>query len=158
MVMLPGGEIAPVIATDANEATPEFSPDGRFIAYGSDETGRDEIYVRSYPEGTTFQRVSEQGGVAPRWSGDGSELFYRSGIRMMAVTIETEPVLKLGTPRVLFEKPFEQNPYVTLDEQPNYDVDPEGGRFLMVADRSVGEIKLILNWADELERLVAAEN
>ena len=112
LVMLPGGEISPVIATEANEATAEFSPDGRWIAYGSDETGRDEIYVRSYPEGTTFQRVSERGGVAPRWSGDGHELFYRSGIRMMAVTIETEPELKLGIPQVLFEEPFEQNPFV----------------------------------------------
>ena len=154
LVMLPGGEISPVIATEANEATAEFSPDGRWIVYGSDETGRDEIYVRSYPEGTTFQRVSEQGGVAPRWSGDGNELFYRSGIRMMAVTIETEQELKLGIPQVLFEEPFEQNPFVTLDEQPNYDVVPEGDRFLMVADRSAGEIELILNWDRELERLV----
>ncbi len=155
MVMLPGGEVSPVIATEANEVTAEFSPDGRWIAYGSDESGRDEIYVRSYPEGTEFQRVSEQGGVAPRWSGDGTELFYRSGIRMMAVTIGTEPELKLGIARVLFEESFEQNPYVTIDEQPNYDVDPEGDRFLMVSDRSVGEIKLILNWDKELERLVA---
>ena len=153
--MLPGGEVSPVIATEANEVTAEFSPDGRWIAYGSDESGRDEIYVRSYPEGTEFQRVSEQGGVAPRWSGDGTELFYRSGIRMMAVTIGTEPELKLGIARVLFEESFEQNPYVTIDEQPNYDVDPEGDRFLMVSDRSVGEIKLILNWDKELERLVA---
>ena len=73
---------------------------------------------------------------------------------MMAVTIETEPELKLGIPQVLFEEPFEQNPFVTLDEQPNYDVVPEGDRFLMVADRSAGEIELILNWDRELERLV----
>ena len=157
-VMLPGGQLSPVTATAANEATAEFSPDGRWMAYGSDVTGRDEVYVRSYPEGDTFQRVSEQGGVAPRWSRDGDELFYRSGIRLMAVTIETEPELKLGNPKVLFEEPFELNAYITVDEQPDYDVAPEGDRFLMVADRSVGEIKLILNWFEELERLVPAEN
>ena len=73
---------------------------------------------------------------------------------MMAVTIDTEPELKLSIPRALFEKLFELNPFVALDEQPNYDVVPEGDRFLMVSDRSVGEIKLILNWDVELERLV----
>lgn len=148
------GELSPVVATDANEATAEFSPDGRWVAHGSDESGTNEIYIRSYPEGTTFKRVSDQGGVAPRWSRNGDELFYRNGNRLMAVTVVTEPELRLSSPRVLFEKAYEQNVYVTLDEQPAYDVMPDGERFLMVADRSVDEIRVILNWDEELKRLV----
>ena len=74
----------------------------------------------------------------------------------MAVAVEAERELKLRSPRVLFEEPYEQNPFVTHDEQPAYDVAPDGQGFLMAPDRSVGEIRVILNWDVELKRLVPA--
>ena len=145
-----GRERQPFLDSDFNERKPRFSPDGRWLAYYSDESGRGETYVRSFPN--PEQRkvdISTEGsepGVA--WASDGRELFYLSGNMMMAVDIETEPRFTAGTPRVLFEAPFP----VSTD----FDITPDGQRFLMLrmGEQEAGQINIVLNWHEELKRLV----
>ncbi len=119
-----------LLETTFNEHSPMFSSDGRWFAYVSDETGRDEIYLRPYPGEGGKRSVSTDGGSEPLWSVRGRELFYRNGDKMMAVSIDTEPELRVGTPDVLFEGRF------AITDRPdiprNYDVSRDGRRFLMV--------------------------
>jgi serine/threonine protein kinase/Tol biopolymer transport system component len=147
------GEPTPVLVTEFNEHSPMFSPDGRWLAYVSDESGREEIYLRPFSGPGAKHPVSTEGGREPVWSADGSELFYRSGDKVMAVAVETEPDLTTGTPRVLFEGPY----VMYLGGGNNYDVSPDGRRFLMIR-RELGpaprQINVVLNWAEELKRLV----
>ena len=134
-----------------------FSPDGHWLAYVSDESGRDQVYVQPYPGPGGRTVISIDGGTEPMWSPDGRELFYRDGAAMMAVTIETDPPLTVGTPQRLFEGPYVVSPHV-----PVYDVASDGKRFLMVKqgaatdDTAVqaAQIILVQNWHQELKRLV----
>jgi hypothetical protein len=135
-----------------SESGARFSPDGRFVAYASDETGRDEIYVSAYPPGGKWT-VSKDGGTSPRWRADGRELFYRSGNRMVAVDIDTTNGFRAGVPKVLFERNLFGGP-----DEP-YDVAPDGKRFLMLKpgvapSRRVPELHVVVNWIEELKRLV----
>jgi Tol biopolymer transport system component len=138
------GEPTPVLVTEFNEHSPMFSPDGRWLAYVSDESGREEIYLRPFSGPGAKHPVSTEGGREPVWSADGSELFYRSGDKVMAVAVETEPDLTSGTPRVLFEGPY----VIYLGGGTNYDVSPDGRRFLMIR-RELGpaprQINVVLN-------------
>ena len=110
------------------EAEPHFSPNGRWLAYQSNESGKYEIYVRPFPSGEEAkEQVSTEGGSEPIWSGNG-ELFYRNGDKMMVVDIKTEPSLSVGTPRLLFEGSFDTMPIPLT----NYDVTSDGQRFLMI--------------------------
>jgi WD40 repeat protein len=113
---------APVIATAADEWEGTFSPDGRWIAFQSNESGNFEIYIEAYPQAGRKWLISSQGGVNPHWRRDGKELFYRSGRKVMAVQIQLGPELIIGKPRMLFEGDFD----------PRYDVTPDGQRFVMV--------------------------
>ena len=145
--------------TEFDETGAMFSPDGRWLAYMSNETGRDEVYLQPFsvtgPRGK--QQVSVSGGGEPVWAPDGRDLFYRNGDRMMAVAIETEPELSVGTPRTLFEGRF-----LAVGDQAGstYDISPDGQRFLMIKreqDLAPTEIVVILNWFEELKRLVPTE-
>jgi serine/threonine-protein kinase len=144
--------------TEFEESGAMFSPDGRLLAYTSNETGRDEVYLQPFsvtgPRGT--KQVSVGGGAEPLWAPDSRELFYRDGDKMMAVAIETEPELSVGTPRLLFEGRF--LPVLSGDEPgSSYDISPDGERFLMIQreqDLVPTEIIVILNWFEELKRLV----
>jgi serine/threonine-protein kinase len=143
--------------TEFDENGAMFSPDGRWLAYMSNETGRDEIYVQ--PVGTSGSGgkllVSVGGGAEPLWARNGRELFYRNGNKMMAVAIETEPELSVGTPKLLFEGRFLGTGPVHLRRQ--YDVSPDGQRFLMIKreqDLVPTELIVVLNWFEELKRLV----
>jgi serine/threonine-protein kinase len=132
----------PFVATPFTEMFPAFSPDGRWIAYQSDESGRAEIYVQSFPGPGGKWQVSTEGGLRPKWSADGSELFFRSGNRMMAASISPGPAFAAGTPRVLF----------TGQYAPPYDVAADG-RFLMGRDEApetAPHLSLILNWFEEV--------
>ncbi len=147
--------------TEFDEAGAMFSPDGHWLAYMSNETGRDEVYVQPFsvsgPRGK--RQVSIGGGAEPVWAPDGRDLFYRNGDKMMAVVIETEPELSVGTPRLLFEKRLLGTGPVHLLR--NYDVSLDGQRFLMIKreqDLVPTEIVVILNWFDELKRLVPTDN
>ena len=139
-----------------NERLAVFSPDGQWIAYTSDESGRVEVYVRAYSGAGRKYSVSTDGGTEPVWSRDGRELFYRNGNAMMAADIRFEPELEVGEPRKLFQGNFQPAPWLN----PNYDVSPDGERFLMIRPTADAprEIHVIVNWFQELERLVPTDN
>jgi hypothetical protein len=96
----------PFLRTPFNETAPQFSPDGRWLAYISDESGRDEIYVQPYPGPGGKWEISTEGGTEPVWNPNGQELFYRSGDKMMAVDVTTQLGFAAGKPRMLFEGPY----------------------------------------------------
>jgi dipeptidyl aminopeptidase/acylaminoacyl peptidase len=146
------GKTAPLLAGPANEWSATFSPDGRFVAFDTDEGGEDSVYLQPFPGPGPRTVVSIGGGGGPRWGHDG-RLFYWSGTgqgqRMMAVDVKTAPVLRVGRPQALFE---------TDRRWPIYDVDVTAdGRFLALLPReTVGgplELRVVLNWFEELERL-----
>jgi len=130
-----------------------FSPDGRWLAYVSDESGRDKVYVQPYAASGEKQLISPEGGTEPQWSPDGRELFFRQGRQMMSVQVkQTEATLTAGRPQLLFE-----GPYVMGNAgEVNYDISPEGQRFLMIKETepAPAQINVVLNWFEELKRLV----
>jgi serine/threonine protein kinase/Tol biopolymer transport system component len=137
------------------ESSPQFSPDGHWIAYQSNESGRMEVYVRPYPgPGGKFQ-ISTEGGAEPIWNPKGRELFYRDGQKMMAVEYTApQAAFSASKPKVLFEGPYMLSPRST----PDYDVSPDGQRFLMLkaTEQSPGQITVVLNWTEELKQKVPA--
>jgi Tol biopolymer transport system component len=148
----------PFLRTPFNESVPRFSPDGRWLAYVSNESGRWEIYVQPYPGPGGKWQISTEGGTEPVWNPNGRELFYRSGDKMMAADIATHPSFTAGKPRVLFEGRYNPAPGTT----PNYDVSPDGQRFLMIkpseqAEAAPTQINVVLNWFEELKRRVPTE-
>jgi serine/threonine-protein kinase len=148
------GEPRLVVGGASSEAWPVFSPDGEWLAYASDQSGRWEVYVRSMPDGSAEYLVSPDGGTRPAWSRDGTELFYRTGrsdrSRMMALEVTTSPDFRYGPPVELFDGPFSGASPVR-----DYDVASDG-RFVMTrqlqpADRPARRIEVVLNWVAELE-------
>jgi serine/threonine-protein kinase len=150
----------PVVQTPANESHPAFSPDGKWLAYTSDHSGREEVYVQPYPGPGPRITVSTDGGAAPTWRGDGAELFYvtfRSGgpLVMNAVPVKAAgSTFSAGRPRKLFE-----GQYNMTGPFRSYDVTPDGQRFVMV-QRPVPplprpiELVLVENWLEEVRRRV----
>ena len=139
-----------------DEVQPSFSSDGKWLAYVSDEAGRNEVYVRPFANSGGRTQVSTQGGTEPRWARNGRELFFRSGNKMMVVEISTEPALKATAPRVLFEGRYIRSG--TRPGYPEYDVTADGRRFVMVQpvepESAPTQINVVLNWFEELKRLV----
>ena len=147
----------PFLRTRFNETAPRFSPDGRLLAYISDESGRFEIYVQPYPGPGGKWQISTGGGMEPIWNRNGRELFYRDGDKMMAVDIATQPSFAAGKPRTLFEGRYVPPPVPIA----NYDVSPDGQRFLMLkpnesAEAAPTRINVVLNWFEELKQKVPA--
>jgi eukaryotic-like serine/threonine-protein kinase len=145
----------PFLRTQFNEGAARFSPDGRWLAYISDESGRFEIYVQPYPGPGGKWQISIEGGREPVWNPNGRELFYRCGNKMMAVDIATQPGFAVGRPRMLFEGQYQPAP----GSFPNYDVAPDGQRFLMLkpieqAQAAPTQINVVLNWFEELKQKV----
>ncbi len=143
-------ELRPFLRTPANETAARLSPDGGWLAYQSDESGRFEVYVLAYPGPGGRSQVSIDGGSAPVWSRDGRELFYRGGGNLMAVGVETRPKFRAGLPKPLFK----------LTNLGEYDVAPDGQRFVMVRTRgeeaAPRSLAVVLVWFDDLKRRVAA--
>jgi len=140
------------LKTSYEETAPKFSPDGEWIAYSSDETGRREIFVQPYPGPGGKWQISTEGGQEPVWNPRGGELFYRSGTRIMAVDIDTESSFSAGKPRMLFDGPY----LPTSASFPWWDVSPDGERFLMLKPvesqtSAPTEIQIVLNWFEELK-------
>jgi len=125
-----------------DERAPAISPDDQWLAYVSDETGRDEVYVRSFPEGTGRWLISEAGGAEPRWRRDGRELFYRNGDTLFAVPIQTKSGFSAGDPATLFTGPYLDNP-----RHAAYDASPDGQRFIFISGETddSGELMLVQN-------------
>jgi len=147
------GDPWPFIKRDGLQRHPDFSPDGRWVAYDSTETGPAEVYVRPFPGPGGITPISTEGGYEPLWSRDGKELFYRNGDQMMVVTIETEPEFKAGVPKELFKGQFRGS--ATFFGH-SYDLAPDG-RFLMIQESQESippAIHVVLNWFEELKRLV----
>ena len=149
-----------VMDTRFDERSPSISPDGRWLAYDCDESGRKEIYVQSLPDMSGKWQVTTEGGSEPLWSPDGRELFYRVENRMMAVTIETDPIFVSGNPILLFEGQYYEEPTGSR----SYDVSPDGQRFLMIKEgdsaddqRNRTELIGVENWFEELKRLAPVE-
>jgi dipeptidyl aminopeptidase/acylaminoacyl peptidase len=111
----------PFLHTPFNETAPAFSPDSRWLAYASDESGRYEIYVQPYPGPGGKWQISTDGGTEPVWAGNG-EIFYRQGNKMMAVETKTKPAFSAGNPKMLFEGQY----VPSLVTMPNYDVSRDG--------------------------------
>ena len=137
------------------EAGAYLSPDGRWMAYTSGESGPREIYVRPFPDLEAGKwRVSTDGGTESAWSPDGRELFYRAGPAMMSVAVETEPIFSAGIPETLFEGTY----FAAVG--PQWAVGPDG-RFLMIKSgesisdsTATPQINVVLNWFEELKERV----
>jgi Tol biopolymer transport system component len=145
----------PFLRTQFDEAVPRFSPDGHWLAYISNESGRYEVYVQPYPGPGGKWQISTEGGSEPVWNPNGRELFYRSGDKMMAVDISTQSGFVAGKSRMLFERRYERASFPSS----NYDVSPDGQRFLMLksveqAEATPTQINVVLNWFEELKRRV----
>ncbi len=143
------------LRTPFNESVPRFSPDGRWVAYISNESSRNEIYVQPYPGPGGKWQISTDGGTEPAWNPNGRELFYRSGDKMLAVDITTQPSFAAGKPRLLFQGPYLPSPATSS----NYDVSLDGQRFLMVKPNeqeqtAPTQINVVLNWFEELKQKV----
>jgi dipeptidyl aminopeptidase/acylaminoacyl peptidase len=143
----------PFLKTSHEETMPKFSPDGKWLAYCSDESGRWEIFVQPYPGPGGKWQVSTDGGQEPVWNPRGTELFYRSGRKIMSVNVDSKSNFSVGKPRTLFEGQYLSTP-ATFSY---YDVSPDGERFLMLkpVETEVAaptQINIVLNWFEELKQ------
>ncbi len=155
------GTWEPLVETDDDDQSPALSPDGRWLAYASFESGRSEVFVARYPEMLGQQLVSDGGGYRPHWSEDGRELFYlratgepaRAVVRVTVETIDGDPpVLDVGDEEELFDWRY----HAQNSPMRYYDLHPDGQRFLMITTDRVEprQINVVLNWFEEFERLV----
>lgn len=135
----------PFLRTAFSEAQAVFSPDGKWIAYTSNESGRNAVYVQAFPGPGGKWQVSAEGGTEPAWARSGRELFYRNGNKMMAVPVTTTPEFRAGKPEVLFEAFYVPGRTGVR----NYDVSLDGREFLMVKSQDewlMTHINVVLNW------------
>ena len=144
------------LTAEWNEANAEISPDGRWVAYQSDESGEPRIYVHSFPVVTGQHSISPGLGTDPVWSPDGRTLYYRSGPQFFAVAVTTEPAFTVSAPDLLFDEPryggTQSGGWVR-----NWDIHPDGSRFVMVSGgggsgASLSEVYLVTNWFEELRQ------
>jgi hypothetical protein len=143
----------PFLQTQFDERQGQFSPNGRWVAYVSDESGRYEVYVQSFPSPGGKWPVSNHGGTEPRWRRDGKELYYLATDRkLMAVEVKGNSTFEAGVPKALFAPPPLQPGFHLVS---NYDVTADGQRFLirtLVKNPASEPIVVILNWTAELGR------
>lgn len=154
---LESGAVTPFVTEPAMQSHAEFSPDGRLLAYASEETGSGEVFVQPFPDREWKRRVSAEGGTEPLWSRDGKRLFYRSGGQVWSAEVRPDGAITLGKARLLFE---------TADVQHNvpsrgWDVSLDSEEFLMTIMearkvRPLTKLVLLQNWGAELERLLPA--
>ena len=152
----------PFVASPSDEPSAEISPDGRYIAYQSNQSGRPEVYVQPFPGPGRRELVSIDGGSQPAWASSGRELFYLAPgpartFRMMVVDVTVGDVFTAGRPRVLWEAMSVRYPAGTGGR--TYDVAPDGRRFLFTQQRDdasqppITHVVLVQNWLEELKRL-----
>jgi serine/threonine-protein kinase len=161
---LGGGAAQPVAQSRFQEGSAKFSPDGRWVAYASNESGRSQIYVQPFPGPGPKVQISTEGGFDPVWRRSGGEIYYRRGNTLMAATAITSPDLRVSAPKLLWEGNYSEGsgsscgmPGVTSS---NYDVSQDGQRFLVIRDDDTAvtgkQIVVVLNWAQELKNAAAA--
>jgi serine/threonine-protein kinase len=145
-----------LLRTRFNELNAEISPDGRWFAYQSNESGQDEVYVRPFPEiGDDRQQVSTNGGTRPVWARNGRELFYLAPDGLFSVTVTPGPGFKLGSPlRLINRRYFAETAFIGR----TYDVSPDGQRFLMIKDDAGDGVRpaivVVQNWLEQLKARV----
>ena len=146
-----GYESVPFLQTPFRERGAKFSPDGRFVAYYSDESGRFEVYARPFLEDGKRVQVSMNGGAQPRWSRNGKEIYYVEGDTLVSVGVTTTPSLSVGSESKLFRHsglPGDSN-------VPRYDVSSDGQKFVVVEtleEESPPVIRVVQNWYEEFLR------
>jgi Tol biopolymer transport system component len=162
-------EWKPLVQGNYVYAQPEISPDGHWLAYTSNESGRYEVYVRPYPEVDSGKwQVSTNGGDSALWSPDGRELFYRRGNEAMVVSVRTDPAFNMENPKILFEGVYESARFTPGNQEFSpWDIHPDGERFLMIkpsmgadiASTAVGprDFVVVLNWFEELKQRVPVD-
>ena len=157
MLSLEDGSSAPFLVTSANERSPEFSPDGDWIAFMSDQSGQDEIYIKRFRGPGAAIMASMGGGREPTWARDGRTLFYRSRDDFMAVPVEiVGDDLNTGSPERLFSGVYDRAGFVAGMRA--YDVHPDGRRFMVVRQEgdstAAGRVHVVLNWFEELRERI----
>jgi Tol biopolymer transport system component len=159
--VLRAGESSPeaFLTTPFAEGDARFSPDGRWIAHISIESGRREVYVRSFPEGSDRQQISTNGGDVPMWNPKGGELFYKEGNRMMAVEVETgSGSFRASKPRVLYERRFLPG----INGADRFAVSLDGERFLLTGPSenspASGQINVVVNWFEVVRQRAPSVN
>jgi serine/threonine-protein kinase len=149
----------PLWKTFGVRQTPAVSPDGAWIAYVSNESGRDEVYIERFPELGQKRPISNGGGLDPLWSHDGTKLYYHASppTKMMVVTVTTKPAVTVGPAQVVFERPY----YRPVPGTRSYSLSKDGTRLLMIkpmkASTTGDRIHVVLNWFDELRRLLPVD-
>jgi serine/threonine-protein kinase len=140
----------PFIKTPFIERSPAISPDGKWLAYQSNESGRFEVYVVAFPQGDRKRQISTDGGFSPMWARNGRELFYQTGTALMATSVTTQPEFVAERGRVIFKGRYEGT----------FDISPDDQRFLLLKsltqEASSTQVNLGLNWFEELKRLLPA--
>jgi hypothetical protein len=138
----------PFIKTPFIERAPAISPDGKWLAYQSNESGRFEVYVVAFPQGDRKRQISTEGGFSPIWARTGRELFYQTGTALMATSVTTEPEFVAERAHVIFKGRYEGT----------FDISPDDRRFLLIKsltqEASATQVNLGLNWFEELKRLL----
>ena len=141
----PPGEALAVLRTNANEARPQISPDGKFVAYQSDISGRWEVYVMPFPRGEGRLQISTAGGEMAAWNPRGGELFFVSGDDLMAVSVALDPVLKAGRPQRLFDgKTVGMQLVRPRYLEAFYTVAPDGRSFMVVKGQGMGTSDVVI--------------
>jgi Tol biopolymer transport system component len=147
----PGGngyESVLFLQTAAEETEARFSPDGQFLAYVSDESGRSEVYVRRFPDGSGKRQISANGGSQPSWRRDGKELFYVEGDTLTSVTVATRPDFSIGGSQRLVKNPY-------LAGFAGYVASADGKRFFLAepsGSAAAPVIRVVENWFAEFSR------
>jgi Tol biopolymer transport system component len=148
MLPYPNGKPVPFRESRFNDTLAKVSPDGRWIAYSSDDTGRYEVYVQPFPAGSGRWKVSTAGGSQPRWSPDGKQIFYVASRQLMAVQVKAGSSFETGAPTALFQAHFFDPGFrSSFDHQ--YDISPDGKRFLVnvsTGDASEQPLNVTVNW------------
>jgi dipeptidyl aminopeptidase/acylaminoacyl peptidase len=150
-------KVTPFLNSKADKGWPEFSPDGHWLAYASDESGRYEVWVQPFPGPGPKWQISMAGGIQPIWSEDGKQLFYRQAGQVWVVDVNTEGGFSVGRARLLFDR----SGFAFGSPIRNWDLWPDGKGFLMVKrderkPEPVTEMVLVQNWFEEVKRLVPA--
>jgi len=154
----------PFIKSKFHEASARFSPDGKWVAYCTNESGRPEVFVQPWPGPGPKIQISSDGGTDPIFRRDGKELYYRNGDKMMVVAITTQPTFQASRPQLLWEGSYSHGMSSSCGPpgttEASYDVTADGQRFLMVKDRDQDaastRVVVVLNFSEELKRLAAA--
>jgi Tol biopolymer transport system component len=148
------GQATPFLQGAGDQTHPAISPDGRWIAYAAGEANHpSQVYVEAFPDGGQRTQLSADGGVEPLWASDGRQLYFRTGNRLMKVSVGPGPRLSAGVPTLLFEAPFRRGMAIG---PPGYAVAPAGQHFYFLRDQvrppEPTRINVVLGWIDELER------